>query len=236
MKLCEKRKFDITLSKFIAGIIKGTALLFVAMIVLHQLNITISPFIAALGAGAFGLTLAIQGPVSNYGAGLTLIITRPFKVSDTLTVVDRTGIVQEIKLAFTVLKTEDNEVISIPNRKIVGEVYENTYQVMLIDEVIGIAYSEDPEKTIRLLQDALSSCDWIELSPRPQVGIHAFNESSIDIGYRCWVSTQRFHQHRYATNLKVFQTLRKHSIAIPFPQREIRLLGDHSSGDSENST
>ena len=71
-------------------------------------------------AAALGLTLAIQGPVSNYGAVLTLILTRLFKVDDTLTVVDRTGIVPEIKLALTVLKTEDNEVISIPNRKFGG--------------------------------------------------------------------------------------------------------------------
>lgn len=234
LKFCEKRKVDSTLSKFVAGMLKGISLLFVAIIVLNQLNITISPFIAALGAGAFGLTLALQGPVSNYGAGLTLILTRPFKVGDTLSVVERSGIVQEIKLAFTLLKTEDDELISIPNRKIVGEVYENTFQVKLINGIVGIAYSQDPETTIAILKKALESSEWVEKSPPPQVGIQGFNQSSIDIGYRCWVPTQRYHQHHYETNLKVFQTLRENAISIPFPQREVRILNGSENKEPDN--
>lgn len=231
---CHKRNLDVTLSKFIAGVLRFVFLLFIGIVVLNQLRIPISPFIAAIGAAAFGLTLAIQGPISNYGAGLALILTRPFKVGDTLCVIGRTGIVQDIRLACTILKTEDDEIISIPNRKVVGEVYENTYEFRLIDGVVGIPYAEDPEPVIDAIKEALEEAPWVETTPKAQVGIHGFNDSSVDIGFRCWVSTMAYHQHRYATNLLVFKTLRQKGVTIPFPQREVRILGRDSSEDASD--
>lgn len=231
---CQKRNLDVTLSKFIAGALRFIFLLFIGIVVLNQLRIPISPFIAAIGAAAFGLTLAIQGPISNYGAGLALILTRPFKVGDTLTVVERSGIVQDIRLACTILKTEDDEIISIPNRKVVGEVYENTYEFRLVEGVIGIPYSEDPEPVIAALKKTLGEASWVEAAPKLQVGIHRFKDSSVDIGFRCWVSTLAYNEHRYATNLLVFKTLRGMGVKIPFPQREVRILGKASAKDASD--
>ena len=227
-RLCQKRKLDITLSKFLSNIVKITAMTFVVILVLNQFGITITPFIAAIGAGAFGLSLAVQGPISNYGAGLSLIITRPFNVGQTLTVQGRSGVVQEIKLAHTVILTEDGETITIPNRHVVGEIYENTYEFTLVDGVIGIPYSVDPEKAITLILDEIGGLPSVTESPEPQVGIHAFNDSSIDIGFRCWVPTLQYHQSRYALNLAVFKALKSEGIEVPFPQREVRIL---KSGD-----
>jgi small conductance mechanosensitive channel len=77
MGLCERARLDITLSRFFSSLAKATVLVFVIIIALGKFGITITPLIAALGAVAFGSILALQGPLSNYGAGLTIILTRP---------------------------------------------------------------------------------------------------------------------------------------------------------------
>src|SRR3989338_6762854 len=99
------RKLDVTLSKFLATTAKVTIIAFTVIIALGKFGITIAPFVAAIGAAAFGATYAIQGPLSNYGAGFSIILGRPFVVGDTITVVGVSGIVQEVKLACTILVT-----------------------------------------------------------------------------------------------------------------------------------
>lgn len=227
--LCVRRKIDITLAKFFGTVTRVVALGFVALIVVNQFGVNIAPFIAAIGAGAFGLSLAVQGPISNYGAGLSLILTRPFRVGDTITIQDCSGVVEEIGFAATRLRTEDSEVIVIPNRKVVGETFENTFRAKLVDGRIGIAYGEDPERAIALLRATLAALPGVVSEPPFQVGIHAFADSAIEIGYRVWVPTQAYHQNRFSLNLAVFNALRHAGIQIPFPQREVRLLPSKES-------
>ncbi len=99
LNLCTKRKFDVTLSKFLASTVKLIVFAFAILIALGKFGITITPFVAALGAVAFGATYAIQGPLSNYGAGLSIILGRPFVVGDTITVTGVSGLVEEVRLA-----------------------------------------------------------------------------------------------------------------------------------------
>lgn len=135
LKVCDRAGLDITLAKFFAGIAKSLIIIFVAIVAivaivaLGKFGITITPLIAALGAVAFGSTLALQGPLSNYGSGLTIILTRPFIVGDTIRIQNVIGIVEEIKLAYTWLNTEDGERITIPNNRIIGEILHNTYEI-----------------------------------------------------------------------------------------------------------
>src|SRR3989344_3009286 len=107
LSFLEKRHIDITIAKFFAGIVRITVLGFALIIALGNFGITVAPFVAALGGLAFGTSFALQGPLSNYGAGLSIILSRPFTVGDTITVIGVNGVVREVKLANTVLQTED---------------------------------------------------------------------------------------------------------------------------------
>ena len=131
-KLCHKRGIDVTLSRFFAGAAKTAIIGFALIIALSKLEIEITPFIALLGASAFGLSLAVQGPLSNYGAGIVLIITRPFKVGDTLTVSGRSGRVDCVNLGYIQLLNEDEERITIPNRNVLGEILTNSYNSTVV--------------------------------------------------------------------------------------------------------
>ena len=103
--LCEKKNVDITLSRFLGNVVKILTLTFVIIIAIGKFGISIAPFIAALGAIAFGTSFAIAGPVSNYGAGLVIILSRPFVIGDTITINNVSGQVEEIHLSTTILTT-----------------------------------------------------------------------------------------------------------------------------------
>ncbi len=114
LSICQKNKFDVTLSRFMASTVRFFVLTFSAIIAMGNFGITITPFIAALGAVAFGATYALQGPLSNYCAGLSIILSRPFTVGDTITVAGQSGIVKDVKLPTTILTDEDGTTITIP--------------------------------------------------------------------------------------------------------------------------
>jgi len=124
--LCERRNMDVTLSRFFASFTRITIVAVAFVIALPKLGIEITPFIAAIGAMGLAAGLAVQGLLSNYGAGLSIILARPFVVGDTIRVQGVWGVVKEVHLAFTELTNEDGEIIIVPNRHIVGEIIHNS--------------------------------------------------------------------------------------------------------------
>lgn len=222
-KLCLKKSLDVTLSHFLASVAKLLIILFAVIIALGKFGITITPFIAAIGAVAFGATYAIQGPLSNYGAGLAIILGRSFLVGDTISVAGVFGVVQEIKLGQTILETEDGVMIYIPNKHIVGEILHNSRDFRIVEGCVGISYSDNPETAIKVLLETLAGFEVVTATPPPQVGIESFADSSVDLGYRYWVPTHEYFQTLHAVNLEVFKALKSAGITIPFPQREIKV-------------
>ena len=223
-KICDKRDIDITLARFFSSFSKIAIVAFAVIMALSKLDIEITPFIALLGAGAFGLSLAVQGPVSNYGAGIVLIITRPFKVGDTLTLNGLTGIVDHVNLGNTQLVNEDEERITIPNRSVLGEVFINSKSYRIVESVVGIDYGADPKKAIQCVSEAIKKIEGIAEDRKPEVGIDEFADSSINIGFRVWVLTARYHHTRFAINMAIFKALETAKITIPFPQRDVHMI------------
>jgi len=226
MRLFERNHFDSTLAKFVASVVK--MLVFAAMIViaLGKIGISIAPFVAAIGAVSLTAGLALQGSVSNYAAGVLLIISRPFKVGDTLSISGFYGVVEEIKLSYTVLRNEDEELITIPNKKMIGDVLVNSFDVRVVESSIGVAYEEDPAKAIALIKEVLSGFKDVSKEHKPVVGIAKFNDSSIELGLRYWVSTKSYFKTQYDVNLALYNALHVNNISIPYPQREVRILGE----------
>jgi len=226
LKICERAGLDITLAKFFAGIAKTLIIVFVAIVALGKFGITITPLVAALGAVAFGSTLALQGPLSNYGSGLTIILTRPFIVGDTIRIQNVIGIVEEIKLAYTWLITEDGERITIPNNRIIGEILHNTYENLIVEASISISYESNTEEAVALILKVLGEFSDVSKDPTPQVGIERFADSAIVIGVRYWVPTKQYNQIKYRVNQKIYSALKNANIIIPFPRQDIHIVDD----------
>lgn len=223
-KLCAQHSVDITLSRFFAGFSKVVLIGFAVIIALSKAEIEITPFIALLGASAFGLSLAVQGPISNYGAGVVLVLTRPFKVGDTLTLNQLTGRVDCVNLGNIQLLNEDEERITIPNRQVLGEVFTNSYDCTLLSLSVGIDYNADPQQAISCIRTAIESLSSGDSPRAAAIGIDSFGDSSINIGYRVYAATHQLHATRHAVNLAVYQALQAAEINIPLPQRDVHLI------------
>ncbi|MGH8120539.1 MAG: mechanosensitive ion channel family protein [Gammaproteobacteria bacterium] len=224
LKLCARTHLDVTLSAFFANVIKTVVLVFVVIIALGKFGITISPFIAALSAVALGSTLALQGPLSNYGSGLLIVLTRPFVVGDTITTQGVTGVVEEIKLAYTQLSNEDGQCITIPNKQIVGEILCNSYSNILVETAILISYRDNPEFVIGILKKVVESNPDVTTRPPPLIGIAKFSDSGIEIGLRYWVPTRKYYEIQYAVNRELYRQIKENGIDIPYPQYSVRMV------------
>ncbi len=213
-KFAEAKKIDVTLARFIGNVVKLVLIVFVAIITLGNFGITIAPLIALAGASAFGATLAIQGPLSNYGAGLAIILSRPFIVGNTITVENVSGVVEEITLAATVLVGEDDEKIRVPNKEIVGQVIVNSDISRVVETRIYVAGGDEVERAISVLRETLTKFEDIRQNPPPQVGVHDFAYGGVIVGMRFWVPSKKFFQTRYAVNGAALQALRQAGIPI----------------------
>jgi len=228
LRLCEKHKLDVTLSRFIANISRTLIVVMIAIIALGKLGISVTPFIAAIGAISLGAGLALQGLLSNYAAGFNIIIVRPFVVGDTITVQGVTGIVQEVLLAHTKIHDEDNVEITIPNKHIVGEVLHNSRGDSLLELTIGIAYKHNPLEVVDLLTKVITDLDIVGESRTPQLGIGKFADSAINIEIRLWTPTTSLYDSKYKAYKAIYLALEEANISIPFPQRDVHFISKES--------
>lgn len=226
VSVCEKKNMDITLRTYTGHIVYLTILVCFFIIALGKIGISVTPFVAAIGAISLGAGLALQGLLSNYGAGVSIIISRPFKVGDTITIHDAAGEVREIKLASTIIRTEDGEEILIPNRHIVGEIIRNSFENKLVQTIIGIDYTNDPEAAIAAIRTALDGLEFVSHKPEPQVGIDAFADSAINIGARFWVPTRSYYDSLYKANRAIFNAVKEAGMTIPYPKLDLNWKGE----------
>lgn len=135
-----------------------------------------------------------------------------------------TGWVDLVNLGTTQLINEDKERITIPNRKVLGEIFTNSNQHKIVEGVVGIAYEADPSQAIEVLSRAISQVEGLDTERPPVIGIDEFADSSINIAYRVWVPSVSYHKTRFAVNMAVHQALKNADITIPFPQRDVHLF------------
>ncbi len=232
-KFFQKKKLDITLSKFIATCAKMTVMTFVVIIALGKFGITIAPFIAALSAMAFGASFAVQGLLSNYGAGLSIIWGRPFVVGNTITVAEMSGVVEKVTLSAVILTNEDGVKITIPNKDIVGQILQNSLEFKLAHGVIGVSYESDPGKAVEIIRNVIEKFPEVASQPKAQIGIQDFAESAINLGYRFWVPTVKYFHIFFAVNHAIYNAFKEAGITIPFPQREVRIISQPAPSPRE---
>ena len=192
---------------------------------LQNLGVQLLPLIAGLGVAGAGIALAMQGVLGNLAAGLTILFTRPFHVGEYISIVDEEGTVEDIKLFNTVLSHPDRSRIVIPNRKIVGEILHNFGTLRQLDVIVNVAYDTDIRQALATIQDLLRAHPKILQEPEPFIRVLALTDSSVQIAIRPWTATADFYVTGGEVTQAVLETFRERGIQIPFPQREVRLLG-----------
>lgn len=222
-KLMQRHNIDITLTNFISNVVKVLFIIMFIIIALGKIGISVTPFVAAIGAASLGAGLALQGMLSNYGAGLAIIATRPFIVGDTIEVKGVSGQVKTIELGYTILINEEKVEITIPNKHIVGEILHNSFSYSLVKGEIDIAYSANPDEAIKLINQVLFEHELVATKPSSQVGIERFADRGVTISYRYWAPTTKIIETTLAINGGVYASIQAAEIQIPFPQRVVTL-------------
>ncbi len=196
-----------------------------AIMALQNLGVELLPLIAGLGVAGAGVALAMQGLLGNMVAGLTIIFTQPFHVGDYLSIADEEGEVLDISLFSTTLGHTDRSKVLIPNRKIVGEILHNYGKIRQLDLEVGVSYGTDVNIALRVIDEILQANPRVLQDPAPVFGIERLADFRVDISINPWVSVSDYVAAGNEINKAILETFRAQNIDIPFPQREVRMLG-----------
>ena len=201
------------------------SLLFVIM-ALQNLGVELLPLVAGLGVAGAGIALATQGLLSNLFAGLTIILTKPFRVGEYIGIVGEEGAVETVTLFQTTLTHPDRSRVVIPNRKIVGEILHNYGKIRQIDITVGVAYDTELNQALTLIQEVLRDNARVLHDLAPVIGVRQLADSSVNIAVKPWVGVQDYGPAGAEINKTLLEAFREHGIVVPYPQREVRLLQD----------
>ena len=195
------------------------------MVALQNMGVELLPLIAGLGVAGAGIALATQGVLSNMVAGLTIIFTKPYRVGEYIAVAGVEGQVDAITLFSTLLTHADRSTIVVPNRKVVGEILHNYGQIRQSEILVGVDYGADLGVALGTIRDLVRSNPRVLPEPAPQIQVAALGESAVQIAVKPWVAVGDYGAVSGEINLALLAQLKERGIGIPFPQREVRIIG-----------
>ncbi|NOZ39649.1 MAG: mechanosensitive ion channel [Planctomycetes bacterium] len=218
-------KFDETLTKFLAKLVRWGILLLVGLSCMSYFGVETTSFAAVIGAAGLAIGLAFQGTLSNFAAGAMLLIFRPYKVGDVVNVAGNIGKVFEIELFSTAIDTFDNRRFIVPNSEIYGSVIENiTYHpVRRIEVEVGTSYAADLDATRAVLERAIELVAQCVSDPEPAVVLAGLGASSIDWSVRAWARNEDYGDAKQALIRAVKMELDRAGIDIPYPHMEVQM-------------
>jgi len=231
LKLLEKNKVDVTLSRFLESIVYYTLLVGVMIAAAGQLGINTTSFIAIVGAAGLAIGLALKDSLSNFSSGVMLILFQPFRVSDFVTAGGVSGKVMRIDLFNTTLNTPDNQRVIVPNANITNGVITNVTanDTRRVDLVISIGYGDDIVLTKQVLDRIVKADERVLKNPAPTIAVSALADSSVNFVVRPWVKTDDYWKVYYDLTEKIKLTFDQEGISIPFPQQDVHLFQEKTS-------
>jgi small conductance mechanosensitive channel len=209
-------------------VVRLLVLLLFMIMALQNLGVELLPLLAGLSVAGAAVALATQGVLSNVAAGLTIIFTKPFRVGQYVQIVGVEGQVESITLFSTTLSHTDRSLIVIPNRKVVGEILHNYGRVRQLDVAVGVAYDTDLNSALAAIQEILRNNQRVLKDPAPFIQTTQLGNSAVVVAVKPWVSVVDFGDATGEINKSIVETFRDRGIVIPYPQHEVRLLGQNS--------
>jgi small conductance mechanosensitive channel len=224
-RMMQKAQMDTMLTTFLGNILYTVLLLVVVIAALDQLGVKTTSLLAVLGAAGLAVGLALKDSLANFSSGVLLIIFRPFKVGDFIEAAGMSGVVEEVRIFSTILKTGDNREIIVPNSHIYGGPIINVSArpTRRIDMVFGIGYEDDIRKAKQLIERAFAADERILKDPAPAVAMAELADSSVNFDVRPWVNTADYWAVRSDLMERIKLSFDEHGISIPYPQREVHM-------------
>jgi small conductance mechanosensitive channel len=219
-RLMERSNLDVSLRKFLADLVYAVSLAAIAIAALDTLGVKTTAVVAVLGAAGLAVGLALQGSLSNFAAGVMLIVLRPYKVGDLVTIGKYMGRVEAIKIFHTILITADFREITIPNGQIIIAPIENLTVLgrRRVDLVVSINQAADLRKVRALISEALLAEKYVQQTPPPTVDVAEITDATVKFHVRPWTSSDHVGDVATETMEAIKQTMEtsgiKFSIAL----------------------
>lgn len=226
VKVSTKSRVEITLSKFFGNLAKWAILVLGGITILQTFGVEATSFAAVVAAVGFAVGMALSGTLGNVASGVLLLIFRPYKVGDVVSVGGNTGKVCEIELFTTTLDTPDNRRIIVPNGSIFGSTIENIshHPKRRVDINVGTAYNADIDKAREVLQKVADTVEGKLEGEDSVVYLKELGGSSIDWAIRVWSSSADYWAVRERLTRNAKYALDEAGIGIPFPQMDVHLF------------
>lgn len=221
----QKSNLDESLSKFLGKFISGALKVMVIITAMMMLGLEMTSFIALLGAVGFAVGMAFSGTLSNFAGGIILLILKPFKVGDVIEAQGESGIVDEISIFSTIMKSFDNKVITIPNGSLAnGNIINySKEELRRVDLTVGIGYGDEYDRAKKVLERFIEEDERILKSPEPYIALGNLNDSSVDIIYRVWSKGSDYWGVLHSLNEKIYKEFGNEGLNIPFPQMDVHV-------------
>jgi small conductance mechanosensitive channel len=229
---------DATLVPFVAALTYWGLMTFVVIAVIGIVGVPTAQFVAVIGAAGLAVGLALQGTLSNFAAGVMLLIFRPFSVGHWVEVAGTAGSVQEISVFSTILNTADNIRVTVPNAQVYGQTIRNytANPTRRIDFEIGVGYDDDLQVAKDTMLRVLTSDDRVLEDPAPNVQVAGLGDSSVDFIVRPWCRTEDYWALRWDLLRTLKEELEAAGCNIPYPQRDLHLFQASDSNGAQNGS
>ena len=224
-RVLQKGHIDDTLVSFVSNLCYFGIMAFVVIAALGQLGVQTASFVAVMGAAGLAIGLALQGSLANFAAGVLMIIFKPFKVNDYIEGGGVEGVVEEIGIFTTELKSLDNKKIIVPNAKMTnGNIVNYTAKdIRRVDLVAGVRYGDDLDKVKKVLEDALAKDARILKDPAPTIGVLELAQGKVNLAVRPWVKTSDYWDVFFAAQETIKKQFDAEGIRVPVPQQDVHL-------------
>jgi small conductance mechanosensitive channel len=221
-----KAKADPALIGFVASGVSIAIMAFAVIAALAKFGVQTTSFIAVLGAAGLAVGLALQGSLSNFAAGVMILIFKPIRIGDLVETGGHLGRIKEIGIFVTKMATLDNQKIIIPNSTITGDVINNVngYGTRRVDMVAGISYADDMNKARTILESILAEHPKVLKDPEPTVAVTELADSSVNLIVRPWVEADDYWTVWFDVTQRTKEEFDAQGISIPFPQRDVHLF------------
>jgi small conductance mechanosensitive channel len=222
-KLMQAQEVDKILETFVSNLVYWTVMIFVIIAAISQIGVQTTSLIAVMGAAGLAVGLALQGSLSNFAAGVLIVMFRPYRVGDFVEAAGIAGVVEQVQILTTILKTGDNKRIIVPNSQIMGSIITNysANDKRRIDMVFGVSYSDDLDKVRANLEELIAADERILKDPAPVIAVSELADSSVNFIVRPWVATADYWAVFWDLTEAVKKRFDREGISIPFPQQDV---------------
>jgi small conductance mechanosensitive channel len=220
-----RQEVDKTLETFVSNLVRMVLLVVVVIAAIGQLGIETTSFIAIFGAAGLAVGLALQGSLSNFAAGVLIVLFRPYRVGDFVEAAGIAGSVEKVQILTTILKTGDNKQIIVPNGQIMDSIITNysANDKRRVDMVVGVSYDDDLDKVRATIEELVAADERILAEPACTIAVSALADSSVNFVVRPWVNTADYWGVMFDLTEAIKKRFDKEGISFPFPQQDVHL-------------